>query len=83
MEYRYIPERVCSSEIIVELDGETIKRVKIIDGCSGNSSGIAVLIEGMNVYEAIKKLKGIDCDGRGTSCPDQLAIAIKKVIGGV
>lgn len=79
MEYRYIPSsRVCSQEMIIELDGETIKKVTIIGGCAGNTLGVSHLIEGMNINEAIKRLKGIPCGMRGTSCPDQLAIALEE-----
>ena len=63
----------------IEVEGEIIKSVQIIGGCAGNTKGVSVLVEGMNINDAIKKLKGIDCRGRGTSCPDQLAIALEKI----
>lgn len=79
MEYRYTPsDRVCSQEMIIELEGEIVKRVTIIGGCAGNTIGVSKLIEGMKVEDAIKRLKGIPCGGRGTSCPDQLAIALEE-----
>lgn len=78
MEYRFTPRGVCSQEMIIELDGDTIKKVRIIGGCAGNTAGVSRLIEGMKVDEAIKKLKGIPCGFRPTSCPDQLAIALEQ-----
>lgn len=61
-----------------DIDGNTVKNVRFVFGCQGNTSGISRLIEGMAVDEAISRLEGIDCNGRGTSCPDQLARALKK-----
>lgn len=79
MEYRYTPEGVCSREIITEIEGDIIKSVKIIGGCPGNTLGISVMAEGKNIDEVIKKLKGIPCGNRGTSCPDQLAKSLEKI----
>lgn len=79
MEYRYIPsDRVCSQEMIIELEGEIIKKVTIVGGCAGNTVGVSYLVQGMKIDEAIRKLKGIPCGSRGTSCPDQLAIALEE-----
>lgn len=79
MEYRFKPSsRVCSQEMIIELDGDTIKKVTIVGGCAGNTVGISSLIQGMKIDEAIKRLKGIPCGYRGTSCPDQLALALEE-----
>ena len=75
MEYRFKPKGVCSQEMIIELDGNI---VKIIGGCAGNTVGVSRLIQGMNIDEAIKRLKGIPCGFRTTSCPDQLAIALEE-----
>lgn len=74
----YKTRGVCSREIRFEIDGNTIKTVQFIGGCSGNTQGVSRLIEGMDVDEAIKRIDGIDCGGRGTSCPDQLAKALKE-----
>ena len=79
MEYRFTPRGVCSREMIIELDGDIIKNVKIIGGCAGNTVGVSRLIQGMNINEAIKRLKGIPCGVKSTSCPDQLAIALEQV----
>ena len=78
MEYRFKPEGVCSREMIVELDGNIIKKVKIVGGCAGNTVGVSRLIEGMDIDEAIRRMKGIPCGMRSTSCPDQLAKALEE-----
>lgn len=78
-EYRYEPQGVCSSEMIIQLEGDIIKSVRIIGGCAGNTLGISKLVEGMNINDVIEKLKGIPCRNRGTSCPDQLAKALKHI----
>lgn len=79
MIYQYEPKGVCSMQMNIEVEEEIIKSVKIIGGCAGNTQGVSRLVEGMNINDAIKKLKGIDCRGRGTSCPDQLAIALEQI----
>ena len=78
MEYRFRPKGVCSQEMIIQLDEDIIKDVKIIGGCAGNTVGVSRLIKGMKINEAIKRLKGIPCGLRSTSCPDQLAIALEE-----
>lgn len=79
MEYIYNPKGVCSKAMKIEVDGNTIKNVEIIGGCPGNTVGVSNLIKGMNIDEAIKRLKGILCGNKGTSCPDQLAIALENI----
>lgn len=76
--YSYRPSGVCSQEIRFMIDGNTVKNVTFTGGCNGNTQGLSALIEGMDRDEAIKRLRGIDCRGRGTSCPDQLAIALEE-----
>jgi uncharacterized protein (TIGR03905 family) len=76
--YTYKTRGTCSSHIQLELEGDIIKRVKFINGCDGNSKGIASLAEGMTVEEIKKRLSGIQCEGRCTSCPDQLAKAVDE-----
>lgn len=76
----YVPKGVCSRRIEIDLDGDIIKKVKFTGGCSGNTQGISMLTEGMNANEVIKRLEGVDCGGRGTSCPDQLAKALKEAL---
>ena len=70
----------CSRQSNIVLNDDlTIESVEVIGGCHGNSQGIAALIAGMEVDEAIARLSGIDCGGRGTSCPDQLAKALTQL----
>lgn len=76
----YKTKGVCSQEIHFELDGDTVKHVEFIGGCSGNTQGVARLVEGMKVSEAIHRLKGIKCGFRPTSCPDQLATALELAL---
>lgn len=68
-----VPVGVCSSQIDIVLVGDTIEEVLFTGGCHGNSQGIAALLKGMKVEDAITRLEGIDCNGKHTSCPDQLA----------
>ncbi len=79
MEYRYQPNGVCSYEMIIEVEEDTIKKVTIVGGCAGNTKGISKLVEGMKIDEVIEKLKGTPCRDRGTSCPDQLARALEEI----
>lgn len=76
----YKTSGVCSSEITFEIEDESnvIKDVKFIGGCAGNASGISQLLIGMPVDEVIHRLEGITCGYKTTSCPDQLAKALKK-----
>ena len=76
----YRPKGVCSMEIHVDLDGDVIKNVKFVGGCSGNTQGVARLVQGMKATDAIARLEGIHCGPRPTSCPDQLAQALKQAI---
>ena len=76
----YKPTGVCSKEINIELDGDVIKSVKFTGGCSGNTQGVAALVAGMKVSDAISRLEGIRCGIRETSRPDQLAKALKQAI---
>lgn len=81
MTHTYIPQGVCSRQINIELDANgVIKSCEFIGGCAGNTSGICSLVKGMQAEEAVEKLKGIDCRGRGTSCPDQLAYALEEAL---
>ena len=76
--YRYKTQGTCSSEILIDLDGDTVKSVQFINGCTGNTQGVARLAQGMKVDEVISRLKGIQCRG-GTSYPDQLARALETI----
>ncbi|MCB6416354.1 TIGR03905 family TSCPD domain-containing protein [Dorea acetigenes] len=73
----YKPQGVCSQLINVELDGDVIKSVEFVGGCAGNTMGISQLVKGMKVDDAIQRMEGITCGIKPTSCPDQLAKALK------
>lgn len=76
MKYTYKTKGTCSSQMIVDLDGDVIKSVEIIGGCSGNAKGICSLVKGMKADDVIARCKGIKCGFKSTSCPDQLAQAL-------
>ena len=73
----YRPQGVCSQLINVELDGDVIKSVEFVGGCAGNTMGISQLVKGMKVDDAIQRMEGLTCGIKPTSCPDQLAKALK------
>lgn len=75
--FTYQPQGVCSSQIDFEVENGIVSNVRFTRGCSGNTQGIGALVEGMQIDEVIRRLKGTNCNGRGTSCPDQLARALE------
>ena len=77
---RYQPHGICASAIDVEMDGNIIRSVKFTGGCDGNHKGLCALVEGMPAEEAIKRLHGITCGPRNTSCPDQLAVCLEQLL---
>lgn len=77
---RYITKGTCAGAINFEVKDGIIESVEFVGGCHGNTQGIAALVKGMAVTDAIARLEGIDCRGRGTSCPDQLAKALKQTL---
>lgn len=76
---KYQPQGVCSKEIDIEVKDGVIKSVAFTGGCNGNLQGISSLVTGMKTEDAIRKLKGIRCGFKSTSCPDQLACALEKI----
>lgn len=80
MKYQYATKGTCSKLIEFEVEGGMIKNINFLGGCQGNLQGIAALVKGMAVEEVVKRLDGIDCKGKGTSCPDQLAQALKTTL---
>ena len=80
MQYTYKTSGTCSREIVFEIEDGKIHNLFFIGGCNGNLQGIGKLVEGMSVEEVIARVEGISCGGRPTSCPDQLAQALKKAI---
>ena len=79
MQYEYRTKGTCSRAILFDIEDGKLRNVQYIGGCNGNLKGIGALVEGMDVNEAIKRLEGIQCGPRSTSCPDQLARALKEV----
>lgn len=73
MKYTYKPQGVCSQEFIADIENGIIRDFKIVGGCPGNTQAVCQLIKGRKIQDVIKALKGIDCRGKGTSCPDQVA----------
>ena len=78
MQYKYIPQGVCSMEMIFDIENNIIKSLEIVGGCPGNTVGVSRLVEGRKIDDVIEMLKGIECGVKGTSCPDQVAIALEK-----
>lgn len=75
----YTPKGVCSKRMEIDVEGGVIQAVRVLGGCSGNLQGICSLLKGMTVEDAIARMDGIHCGFKATSCPDQLAQALKTV----
>ena len=79
--YTFQPRGVCSREMQVDLDDQNvIQELRVSGGCSGNLQGIAALVRGLSAQEAVRRLKGIRCGGKSTSCPDQLARGLEQIL---
>ena len=78
MTYEYKTKGTCSSRITFDLDGDVVTNIKFTGGCNGNLKGISSIVDGMTVEEISKKLDGITCGFKNTSCPDQLAKAVTE-----
>ena len=76
---KYATKGTCSREITIKVDGDVVESVEFLYGCPGNTFGVSELVKGMKVTDVVSKLKGIKCGQRGTSCPDQLAIALENM----
>jgi len=74
----FIPNGVCARKMIIEVDNGLVKNYTAIGGCLGNSLGLGALIKDMPIDEAIRRLSGIRCGAKATSCPDQLSKALEK-----
>ena len=79
MQYEYKTKGTCSQRIFFEVEDGLVKNVQFVGGCNGNLKGIAALVEGMHVEDVISRVEGIRCGMKATSCPDQLAKALKEV----
>ena len=79
----YFPQGTCSKKITIDYDEDAgrIRQVTFLGGCPGNTMGVCRLVQGKQLAEVIGMLEGIDCRNRGTSCPDQLARALKEIAG--
>ena len=78
MTVEYTPKGVCSRKIEIDIENGIINKVRFVGGCNGNTQGVSKLVEGMKVDDVIDRLEGIKCGPRPTSCPDQLAKALKQ-----
>ena len=78
MHYTYTPHGVCSRKMEFDVENGKVYRLKVTGGCNGNLKGISALVEGMNIEDVIDKLSGIRCGFKDTSCPGQLALALKE-----
>lgn len=78
MSMTYKTSGVCASQITFDVEDDLVKNVRFTGGCSGNTQGVALLVEGMHVDEVIERLKGVKCGFKPTSCPDQLTKALMK-----
>lgn len=80
MVIEYIPKGVCSKKMTIEVEDGKILNAKVVGGCNGNLQGICRLIKGMEVTDAISRMEGVHCGPKPTSCPDQLAQALKQAL---
>lgn len=80
MRYSYKTKGTCSSRIDFDLNGDVVTNVAFVGGCNGNTQGVASLVDGLTVGQIEERLKGIQCGMRGTSCVDQLAIAVHEAL---
>lgn len=80
MKYTYKTKGTCSREIEFELENGIIKNVSFLGGCNGNLKGVSALVEGQKAEDVISRLEGIKCGFKSTSCPDQLAAALKEAL---
>lgn len=81
MTYEFKPTGVCARGLSFEIDDGKVKNVHFNGGCNGNTQGIAKLVEGMDAKDVISRLEGVKCGFKKTSCPDQLAKALKEALG--
>lgn len=80
--FAIVPENVCSDKILVEVEDGILKSVEFVGGCDGNGKALGRLLTGMKAEKAIELLRGVDCEGKGTSCADQLSHGIEREFRG-
>lgn len=81
MKFEFVPRGVCARKMVIDVEGDIVSNVQIVGGCHGNSQGISSLVKGMKVDDVIERLEGIKCGFKNSSCPDQLAKALKEHTG--
>lgn len=79
MTYEFSPRGVCSRKMLIEVEDGIVRDLQVVGGCHGNLQGISSLVKGMKIEDVIARLDGIRCGGKSTSCPDQLAQALKEI----
>lgn len=79
MTYEFTPSGVCSRKMLIEVEDGIVRDLKVIGGCNGNLQGISALVKGMKIEDVVERLDGLRCGGKNTSCPDQLAQALKEI----
>lgn len=79
MQFTYKTNGVCSRKIVIDVENDVVQNVRFEGGCSGNTQGVAALVKGMKVSDVISRLENIKCGFKNTSCPDQLALALKSL----
>ncbi|MBQ1347483.1 MAG: TIGR03905 family TSCPD domain-containing protein [Erysipelotrichaceae bacterium] len=77
MKFEYVPKNVCSRHYTLDIEDDTIRSLQVEGGCQGNLTGISRIVVGMKVDDVIRAFEGVDCHGRGTSCPDQISKALR------
>lgn len=80
MKYEYIPRGVCSRKMIFEIENDEIKSLEVVGGCNGNLKGISSLVTGMKLEDVISRLEGITCGSKPSSCPAQIAEALREYL---
>lgn len=80
MQYVYNTSGTCARQIVIDVENNKVENVTFMGGCNGNLKGVGALVKGMTVEQVVEKLEGITCGFKPTSCPDQLAQALKKII---
>nr|WP_320131340.1 TIGR03905 family TSCPD domain-containing protein [uncultured Holophaga sp.] len=78
-DYSFTPQGVCAKQVLIRIDEDVVRELRFVGGCPGNAIGVSSLVKGMKMSEVIERLKGIDCGGKGTSCPDQLCRALEAI----
>ena len=79
MTYEFTPRGVCSQKMLIDVENGVVRELRVLGGCNGNLQGISALVKGMKIEDVLERLDGIHCGMKSTSCPDQLAQALKEI----